>query len=136
MTAPPKVLLKIPALLFIAVIWILSSQSALPVPKGILGFDKFQHLLAYLVLAVSIALWFSPEQRRNRRLRSFFLIALISSLYGAIDEIHQSYTPGRDCNIWDWIADALGSVLGAAAALLADRLFLSRRRKAGADAPS
>jgi VanZ family protein len=127
MMAPPKLILKIPAPLLVVVIWILSAQSTLPVPKGILGFDKFQHLLAYLALAVSVALWFSPEQRRRRRLRSFLLIVLISSFYGIIDEIHQFFVPGRNCNVWDWIADALGAVLGAAAALLADRLILSKR---------
>jgi VanZ family protein len=122
-----KIALKIPALLLVVVIWILSSQSALPVPKGIFGFDKLQHLLAYLALAVSITLWVSPEQRRYHSLRSFLLIVVASSLYGAIDELHQFYVPGRDCNVWDWIADTLGALLGAAAALLADRLVLRRR---------
>jgi VanZ family protein len=117
---------KLPALLIIAAIWILSSQRTLPVPKGILGFDKFQHLLAYLVLAASFVFWFSPEQRRFHRLRTFLLLVLVSSLYGVIDELHQFYVPGRDCNVWDWLADTLGAFLGAGAALLADRLDLLR----------
>jgi VanZ family protein len=121
-----KIMPKIPALLIVSVIWVLSSQSVLPVPKGILGFDKFQHLLAYLALAASLVFWFSPHQRRLRRLRTFLLLVAISSLYGAIDELHQLYVPGRDCNIWDWIADTLGAFLGAGAALLADRLALLR----------
>jgi VanZ family protein len=128
MMALRKIIPKLPALLIIAVIWFLSSKSTLPVPKGILGFDKFQHLLAYLALAFSVALWFSPEQRRSHQLRFFLLIVLIASLYGMIDEIHQFFVPGRDCNIWDWIADALGAILGAAAALLADRLFLGAQK--------
>jgi VanZ family protein len=127
MTAFRKIIPKLPALLIVAVIWVLSSKSILPVPKGILGFDKFQHLLAYLALAFSIALWFSPKQRRSRRLRSFLLIVLIASLYGMIDEVHQFFVPGRDCNVWDWIADTLGAILGAAAALLADHLLLEAR---------
>jgi VanZ family protein len=126
MPARLKIVSKLPAVLLVALIWILSSQSALPVPKGILGFDKLQHLLAYLALAVSIALWFSFEQRRYRPLRFFLLTVFVSSLYGAIDELHQFYVPGRDCNVWDWIADTLGAFLGSAAALLADRLVLQR----------
>jgi VanZ family protein len=122
-----KIAPKIPALALISVIWVLSSQSALPVPKGVLGFDKLQHLLAYLALAASFALWFSPEQRRLRRLRTFLLLVLVSSLYGVIDELHQFYVPGRDCNPWDWIADTLGAFLGAGTALLADRLALLRQ---------
>jgi VanZ family protein len=131
MTALRKIMPKLPALLIVAVIWFLSSKSTLPVPKGILGFDKFQHLLAYLALAFSVVPWFSPEQRRNHRLRTFLLIVLIASLYGMIDEVHQFFVPGRDCNVWDWIADTLGAILGAASALLADRLILEAR---GADA--
>ena len=126
MTTLRKIAPKIPALLVIFAIWVLSSQSVLPVPKGIFGFDKFQHLLAYLVLAASFVFWFSPDQRRFHRLRTFLLLTAISSLYGVVDELHQFYVPGRDCNPWDWIADTLGALLGAGAALLADRLALLR----------
>jgi VanZ family protein len=126
MTTFLKIAPKIPALLVIALIWVLSSQKTLPIPKGIFGFDKLQHLLAYLVLAASFAFWFSPDQRRFHRLRTFLLLVFVSSLYGVIDELHQFYVPGRDCNVWDWIADTLGAFLGAGAALLADRLALLR----------
>jgi VanZ family protein len=122
MAALLKITPKIPALLVVSAIWVLSSQQTLPVPKGILGFDKLQHLLAYLALSASFVFWFSPDQRRLRRLRTFLLLVGISSLYGVIDELHQFYVPGRDCNVWDWIADTLGACLGAGAALLADRL--------------
>ncbi|MDR1248837.1 MAG: VanZ family protein [Treponema sp.] len=130
MTAFLKIVPKIPAVLVVGGIWFLSSQSILPVPKGVLGFDKLQHLLAYLVLAASVVFWFSPAQRRLHRLRTFLLLVLVSSLYGVIDEIHQFYVPGRDCNVWDWIADTLGAFLGAGVALLADRLMLRRRSQA------
>ncbi|GHV75285.1 antibiotic resistance protein VanZ [Spirochaetia bacterium] len=117
----PKILLKAPALLVAAAIWVLSSRSTLPPLEGVLGFDKFQHATTYLALAVTIALWFSPAQWRSYRLRTFLLIVLISSLYGAIDEVHQFYVPNRDCNVGDWAADTLGSLLGATAALLVGR---------------
>jgi VanZ family protein len=122
MTLIFKILPKIPALLVLTAIWILSSQSTLPrLPKGILGFDKFQHLIIYLALAGSFTFWFSPAQRRFHRLRTFLLIVLVSSLYGVIDEIHQFYVPYRDCNVWDWMADTLGAFMGAGAALLVER---------------
>jgi VanZ family protein len=115
-----KILPKIPALLIVTAIWFLSSQSVLPVPKGVLGFDKFQHLIAYFVLAGTFSFWFSPAHRCFHRLRTFLLIILVSSLYGVIDEIHQFYVPGRNCNVWDWVADTLGAFLGAGAALLGE----------------
>jgi hypothetical protein len=134
-----KILLKIPAVLTIGGIWFLSSRSILPRPPGILGFDKFQHLLAYGVLALTIALWFSRETwcagssaawfragvRRSPAEKSgkmgsrgaLLLIFALSSAYGVLDEIHQSFVPGRTCTLPDWIADTLGAFLGAALVL-------------------
>ncbi|MDR1948726.1 MAG: VanZ family protein [Spirochaetaceae bacterium] len=109
-----RIVLRAPAPLIVIAIWVLSSQSILPQPKGILGFDKLQHLIAYCALAGSIVLWF-PQKRRI--FRGFWMVlpaALIASAYGIIDELHQYFVPGRDCNVWDWIADSLGAVIGAA----------------------
>ncbi|GHT89287.1 antibiotic resistance protein VanZ [Spirochaetia bacterium] len=126
MTLILKIVLKIPALLVVTGIWVLSSQSILPVPKGILGFDKFQHLIAYLVLAGTFACWFFPTQWQFHRLRTFLLIVLVSSLYGVIDEVHQFYVPGRNCNVWDWMADTIGALLGAGTAALFERIVKKR----------
>lgn len=116
-----KIVIKAPAVLIAAAIWFLSSQSVLPQPKGILGFDKVQHLIAYAVLAGTIGVWFSMDQWKNRVYRTVLLVIVIASAYGVSDEIHQSFVPGRDCNVWDWIADTLGAVLGAVAVMFAAR---------------
>jgi VanZ family protein len=120
----------LPALLIAAGIWFLSSQSTLPNPKGIFGYDKLQHLLAYMALAGAAGLWVSPEGWRRRRLFVTVLVAAAASVYGVADELHQRFVPGRDCNVRDWIADTAGSVIGAAIvagmAVLAGRF---RRRK-------
>jgi VanZ family protein len=118
-------LLKLPALVVAAGIWYLSSRSILPMPKGILGFDKFQHFLAYFVLSSAIALWFSREKWRQPGLRFPVLTAALGSLYGVIDELHQYFVPGRDCNVWDWLFDTLGAVLAAAAV----KLILTKCRR-------
>jgi VanZ family protein len=108
-----KILLKAPALLIIAAIWLLSSQSILPKPKGVLGFDKFQHIIAYFVLAGTLGLWFSPERWKFRVRRTLLAVFLFTAAYGVIDEIHQYFVSGRDCNFWDWLADAIGATAGA-----------------------
>jgi VanZ family protein len=110
--------LKLPAPVVAAGIWYLSSQSILPKPKGILGFDKFQHLLAYFVLSAAIALWFSRERWRRPGPRLAVLTATLGSLYGIIDEVHQYFVPGRDCNVWDWLFDTLGAILAVVAVKL------------------
>jgi VanZ family protein len=127
MTLSPKILIRLPALFVVAAIWILSSQSTLPILKGILGFDKLQHLLAYLALAGTLTFWFSPKQREFHRNRTLLLITLIASIYGVSDELHQFSVPGRDCNVWDWVADTLGAFIGVSAALLTDQYLLKHR---------
>jgi VanZ family protein len=108
-----NILIRLPAILIAASIWLLSSQSTLPQIKGIFGFDKFQHLFAYMVLAGTIGLWPSLKQWKTRRVLTLLAVIGITSAYGVIDEIHQSFVPGRNCNVWDWLADTIGAVLGA-----------------------
>ena len=36
---------------------------------------------------------------------------LIASLYGVVDELHQSYVPGRMCSFADFASDAVGAAL-------------------------
>jgi VanZ family protein len=108
-------LIRLPAIFAAVLIWFLSSQSILPKPKGILGFDKLQHLLAFAVLTGAAGLWISREKWKSRGRFLLLIIAAIGSVYGVVDEIHQFFVPGRDCNVWDWIADTLGALIGAAA---------------------
>ena len=47
-----------------------------------------------------------------------FLLALALGLgIGAADERFQSIIPGRDCSLFDWMADAGGLILGQLAYL-------------------
>ncbi|MDR2020547.1 MAG: VanZ family protein [Treponema sp.] len=110
-------MLKLPALVLAAGIWYLSSQPVLPQPKGLLGYDKFQHFLAYSALSAAIALWFSREKWR-RGFRFPALTAALGSLYGLVDEIHQYFVPSRNCNMGDWFSDTLGALAAAAAVKL------------------
>jgi len=108
-----KILLRLPALLIAGTLWFLSSQSTLPQPPGPLGWDKLQHLLAYGALGFAIGLWISPAFWKLRPIAAVLVTVLIGSAYGAIDEIHQYFVPGRHSNFWDWVANTLGSILGA-----------------------
>ena len=118
-----RLVARLPALLIAGGIWFLSSQHILPQPKGILGWDKLQHLAAFAVLAAAVGLWVSPAFEKRRPVLSLLLTALVSSAYGAIDELHQYFVPSRDCNFWDWLADTLGAFLGATAVLLCMKTF-------------
>jgi len=112
------ILLRLPAPLIAGTLWFLSSQSTLPQPPGVLAWDKLQHLLAYGALGFAVGLWISQTFWKRRPRLALLLATLIGSVYGAIDEIHQYFVPGRHSNVWDWVANTLGAFLGALAVML------------------
>lgn len=87
-----------------AVIWILSSRTLdtvkpLPFPHA----DKLVHMVVFGALSF---LWIHAL-RRQRLIRAFG----VTVVYGLIDEWHQFYVPGRDCDPLDVVANALGALL-------------------------
>src|SRR5204862_2943433 len=58
-------------------------------------------------------------------LRVALLTVLLTSAYGASDEMHQGFVPEREADVNDWLADTTGAVCGAAAFSTVSRL---RRR--------
>ncbi len=83
-------------------------------PEGVFGLDKVAHFTAYAALAFTLALWPKAETWQLHRLRTGIIIIAIASVYGGIDELHQSFVPGRDASVYDWIADTLGVGFGMA----------------------
>jgi VanZ family protein len=106
-----------PAALWAAVLFLLSETE--PVSSGLwtLVNDKVAHLALYLVLGVALA-W---GRHRARKKIPLGLLILAGMAYGASDEWHQSFVPGRTPSLGDFLADSLGVAIGVgvAAALLA-----------------
>jgi VanZ family protein len=75
--------------------------------------DKVNHFVAYFGLAVllSLCLLFQTKYELLYR-KSFLMTFLIIIVYGALDEIHQIFIPGRSAEVLDWTADASGALLG------------------------
>jgi len=65
--------------------------------------------------------------RAKASARRSALVAIVAacSAFGALDEWHQLYIPGRSGSVDDWGADSLGGALGVAAFAAAAR----RRRE-------
>ncbi|MCB9739904.1 MAG: VanZ family protein [Deltaproteobacteria bacterium] len=36
---------------------------------------------------------------------------LATAIWGAIDEVHQGFVPGRSQDVWDWLADCTGALV-------------------------
>lgn len=83
--------------------------SSFPPPMELPSFpfaDKLIHLLAYGLLASLI--YFAREKSQSI-FHSIFIPFLIVFLYGVSDEIHQHFVPGREADVFDALADALGA---------------------------
>jgi len=91
---------------------ILFTATSLPVERlPSIGFtDKINHFVAYFILAVLLNLTLI-YQRKSQLLFEKAPIAtiVICLFYGALDEVHQLFVPGRSAEILDWVADALGT---------------------------
>lgn len=99
--------------LYCFIIFSVSAQPDLTLPQGIPEIDKIAHLLEYAGLGWLVA-W---ALRCERPSLSVIALVLFSSIftaaYGATDEWHQAYVPGRFSDVLDLVADTGGGTLGA-----------------------
>ena len=82
------------------------SQSHVAAPH-ITNIVKVAHFSVYGLLATLLV-------RLGRGPRAVWLALLATSLYGASDEWHQYFVPGRSCEFGDWVADTTGAALAIA----------------------
>ena len=80
--------------------------------------DKAEHLLAYSVLGVFFLIPVAKARLSQVTPRTGAIAVLLSTLYGAFDEIHQAFTPGRSPDLQDLFADFLGATLGVVGVLV------------------
>jgi VanZ family protein len=91
--------------------------SYLPKAKPLIGLDKLAHLIMYLGFAF-ITLWGYrqpyQEQGKAYQRKAIMITLAISLAFGALTEVMQhTLIPGRVGSLYDWIADAIGSLIGA-----------------------
>jgi VanZ family protein len=79
-----------------------------------IGDDKFRHVLFYGLF--SALLLVGLDARLPSRLRSCFLVLVISAVFSGVDELTQPLT-GRTCSFLDFLA-SMGGVLAGVAAVL------------------
>lgn len=75
--------------------------------------DKLAHVGVYAVLGATLA----HGRRQSGPGAPHWLLIVLGALYGASDEWHQSFVPGRDVSLGDWVSDVVGVVLGYGFAL-------------------
>ena len=93
-------------------IFVLSSMSRLPsLPSGV--DDSVPHAFEYSVLAALLLRGLVGARRRRITFWSAWIAALLATLYGVTDELHQWFVPGRMAEVTDLAADALGAAVAA-----------------------
>lgn len=109
------------AIIWMVLIWLLSSQSVLNV--GLAGvwdvlFKKSAHIFVYAVLGlllVKLLLGYKKWGKDDNQFifAGFLLLAFfLGILYAISDEFHQSFIPGRNASVIDIGIDTIGLFFG------------------------
>jgi VanZ family protein len=128
-----------PAVLWALVLFVLSELRSVPDPLQPFARipSHLVHVAVYSVLGGTLAwAWLRrrggweegggggagalPARRGDgpRRRRSHLPLLVAGYLYGALDEWHQSFVPGRTPSVLDWVANVTGVTIGYGLALL------------------
>lgn len=75
--------------------------------------DKVLHVIEYAILGALCYRAFHESHVKMWRTRAILAAVILTSLYGASDEIHQAFVPFRESSVLDWVADTIGATLGA-----------------------
>lgn len=69
------------------------------------------HFFAFFFFALFLQI---SSLRGQKRFAIFVLAILISIVYGVMDELHQSFVPGRVCTLFDAGIDSVGVIIASA----------------------
>ncbi len=108
-----RLALWVPAVLDMAAIFYVSSLHQAPLPPGV-G-DKPAHSLAYVILGVLVVRAVAGGLPSRLTWTTALLALAITIGYGASDELHQRFVPGRSADLMDLYADAVGACIGTIA---------------------
>jgi VanZ family protein len=103
----------LPILLWMGLIFFLSSIPSLKVTEGLsdLILRKLAHMTEYAILF--LLFWRGLGQSGTFSVKKRLLTAFVLTiLYAASDEYHQTFVPGRCGNLTDTLIDSIGAVLG------------------------
>ena len=116
--------LWLPPLVYMGIIYYLSSQSD-PVPQVTsVVWDKLLHFVEYGGLATLFARALLGEGLAVPA--TIVAAVVLTSAYGASDEIHQSTVPQRQADVRDWLVDGVGASVGASITALGMRARASK----------
>jgi VanZ family protein len=104
--------LWLPVLGCMGVIFYASGLPGKDIPSLFAYQDVLFHGLIYAILTLFFYRALKNTNSRLIRQQLFFFTIIFGFAYGASDEFHQMFTPGRDCSGFDLMVDTIGSCFG------------------------
>ena len=101
----------LPVLLYVCLIFGLSSQPNLKPPLDFKYSDKVAHTIEYGILGLLLARAVRATGKLEWPLTAALLALSMGMIVGVSDEMFQSLIPGRDSSAFDFFADASGLAL-------------------------
>lgn len=90
------------------------------------GIRTLAHFAEYTLLGLTAA---ALALTMEKRLRGTAIAVLLCVLWAVSDEVHQSFIPGRSCQVSDVAVDSAGILLGACAVRAVFQLVQTVRKK-------
>jgi VanZ family protein len=107
-----RLIFSVPAVILTIAIFIVSDMSQPPyIDLGFDFTDKILHALAYFGYGTCLTAFYVVNFQNWSKRALLIGIILFGALYGVSDEFHQYFVPGRDCDIFDWLADLTGILI-------------------------
>lgn len=103
-----------PAAIYMVLIFVMSGRTDLQEMPAAVS-DKAVHFAAYMVLGALLVRAMGGRGWKRPGLPVVLAAAAVAAAYGATDELHQRFVPGRTSEAFDLLADAAGGLSGAGA---------------------
>ncbi|MCU9594151.1 VanZ family protein [Caldibacillus thermolactis] len=125
-----RIVLKVLPFTYMSFIWLLSSKPADAYIEFRVydGFIKESlHLVEFGILYGLFVLYFLVDGKLTMKTSIFS--AIVASMWGLIDEIHQSFVPYRSADVIDLVKDVIGVIVGF---IIVHFSYIKRKNRLGA----
>jgi VanZ family protein len=120
-----RIIFLIASIAWAAAIFCFSAIPASGLPENLGLWSIVGHFSEYMLLAVLLTL--AINHPSHKLCIQAVIVVAIASLYGASDEFHQLFVDGRRTDVFDWMADTAGALIGTAGASII--ICVRRKRK-------
>lgn len=99
-------------IIWMVMIFLLSSRAVFPVHLSTAQYQyvsSLVHIFLYIILTFLIANALTTGKVRFKH--ALLNALIIAMLYGMLDEWHQSFVPGREARLSDWLLDMVGCLV-------------------------